>query len=110
MRGARSTGSVVCRFERSTLPEHAGRRVVVIRVVRMVEGNPIRDVPAPLAGGRSYSGIEALRPREGELLATMSYRKVRPWAVDVDREKPLRPRMKALKVLFENEEVYGSKA
>ncbi|KAI1783726.1 hypothetical protein LXA43DRAFT_1129776 [Ganoderma leucocontextum] len=102
------SGSVVCCFERSTLPKHTGRRVVVIRIKRFVDSDPIQHVPAP--EGRNYP-IEELRPREGELLKMMYRGQVRPWAVDVDRERTKgleTPRRRALRVLFENEELYGS--
>ncbi|KAI1785730.1 hypothetical protein LXA43DRAFT_1036693 [Ganoderma leucocontextum] len=99
-------GSAICCFERSTLPEHAGKRVIVIRINRFVDNDPIRDVPAP--DGRVYP-IEELRPREGELLKVMLPGKVGPWAVDVDKEwKRKIPRGRILRVLFENEELYGS--
>ena len=60
-------GSVVCRFERSTLPEHKGKRVVVIRIVRMIESDPIERVPLP-AGVFHYPSIKALKPPAWELL------------------------------------------
>lgn len=31
------TGKLLCRFERSTLPEHEGRRIVALRVLEIVE-------------------------------------------------------------------------
>ena len=43
-------------------------------------------------------------PREGELLNVMFHRKVRPWAMDVDKEGGTR---EALRLLFENEALYG---
>ena len=101
---------MVCRFERSTLPEHKGKRVVVIRIVRMIESDPIGRVPLP-AGAVHYPSIEALKPRVGELLNNVHYRKVEPWAVDVDKElkkTSVSSRTRVLRVLFENEEVYGS--
>ncbi|KAM5537507.1 hypothetical protein V8D89_008834, partial [Ganoderma adspersum] len=103
-------GSVVCRFERSTPPKHKGKRVVVIRIVRMIESDPIQRVPLP-AGIVNYPSIEALRPRVGELVNKVHYKKVEPWAVDVDKEwkkTSVPSRTKVLKVLFENEELYGS--
>ena len=100
---------MICRFERSTLPKHARKRVVVIRVVRMVESDPIRQVP-PLAGV-DYPDIETLRPRVGELLKRVYYGNVEPWSVDVGerwKEVPPTSRKRALRVLFDNEELYGS--
>ena len=49
-----------------------------------------------------------LKPRAGELLMKSSsrHRKVHPWAVDVDN--PRAALSKLLRLLFENEELYGS--
>ncbi|PIL27883.1 hypothetical protein GSI_10005 [Ganoderma sinense ZZ0214-1] len=102
-------GSVVCCFEQSMLPKHAGKRVVVIRVVRMVESDPIRRVPPP--AGVDYPWTEALEPRVGELLKKVHYGTLQPWAADVDsgwKRSSGVPRTRALKVLFENQELYGS--
>ncbi|KAI1788700.1 hypothetical protein LXA43DRAFT_1158136 [Ganoderma leucocontextum] len=63
-------GSAICSFERSTLPDHAGKHVVIIRINRFVDNDPIRDVPAP--DGCVYP-TEELR---GELLKVMLRGKV----------------------------------
>ena len=100
---------MICRFERSTLPEHAGKRVVVVRVVRMVENDPIRQIPPP--AGVNYPDIETLRPRVGELLKKVFRGNVEPWSVDVGerwKEVPPASRKRALRVLFDNEGLYGS--
>ena len=91
------------------LPEHKGKRVVVIRIVRMIESDLIERAPLP-AGVVHYPNIKALKPRVGELLNEVHYKKVEPWAVDVDKWKKTsaRSRKNVLKVLFENEELYGS--
>ena len=89
----------MCCFERSRLPEHDGKRVVVIRVKRCV--GPVTRVPSP--DGCTYS--EQLMPREGELLSVMYRGNVRPWAMNVDNEGGTR---EALRLLFENEALYGS--
>ncbi|PIL30044.1 hypothetical protein GSI_07956 [Ganoderma sinense ZZ0214-1] len=107
-------GSAVCCFERSMLPEHAGKRVVVIRVKRFIDTDPIRPVPPPRgANGRAHL-VEQLRPREGELLKVAIHDRVQPWAADVDKvwkesgaHGGTTP-WKVLRVLFENEELYGS--
>ncbi|PIL30036.1 hypothetical protein GSI_07948 [Ganoderma sinense ZZ0214-1] len=108
------TGSAVCCFERSMLPEHTGKRVVVIRVKRFIDSDPIRPVPPPTgANGRAHL-VEQLRPREGELLNVATHDRVRPWAADVDKvwgESAAHgdiTRWKVLRVLFDNEELYGS--
>ena len=101
----------MCCFERSRLPEHEGKRVVVLRVTRLLDSDPICPVrlllPHPL-GDEASRLIETMRPREGQLLMTIFRRKARPWAVDVDSKTGATPRLGAvLKVLFENEELYG---
>ncbi|KAJ7266856.1 hypothetical protein C8J57DRAFT_1068829 [Mycena rebaudengoi] len=52
------TGTAIARFERSTLPEHAGKRVLLLRIVKIVEP----DVRAEYAG----------RHKDGELF-TLPY-------------------------------------
>ncbi|PIL27891.1 hypothetical protein GSI_10013 [Ganoderma sinense ZZ0214-1] len=94
-------GSAIASFERSTLPEHAGRCVAVMRIKRFLDSDPIREVPAP---NDWVYPVDALRPREGELAFTIAYGKVRPCAVDVNHKFESR---KAFKILFDNEEMYG---
>ncbi|KAA1469291.1 hypothetical protein DENSPDRAFT_596019 [Dentipellis sp. KUC8613] len=67
------SGSALCCFERSTLPIHAGRRVLVVRLLELV--TPLVQV-APLPADCAMD-----TPRVGELLTTRG----RPVAVDVDR-------------------------
>ncbi|KAI1783724.1 hypothetical protein LXA43DRAFT_1129764 [Ganoderma leucocontextum] len=112
-------GPVVCCFERSRLPEHKGKRVVVLRVRRFPQGPhfdpmtmsfmPILQ-PVSIPDEDKYP-IEELRPRVGELLKTVYHGTARPWAVDVD--KPPRHESDTamgvvLRTLFENEKLYGS--
>ncbi|OBZ77048.1 hypothetical protein A0H81_02981 [Grifola frondosa] len=80
------SGSAICCFERSTLAEHADRRMVVLRFVKIIE---------PAECDSRYDGY-VRRPVEGELL----WRGGRPWACDVDK-RPLR--LAALRVLFDHE-------
>ncbi|KAM5537493.1 hypothetical protein V8D89_008820 [Ganoderma adspersum] len=97
-------GSAVCCFERSMLPAHKGKRVIVMRVLRLLVNDPVRHVPAPDGGD-----YEALRPREGELIKTLFRGQLRPWALEVDNLYQTRSkRRKALRILFENEETYGA--
>ena len=93
----------MCRFEQSVLPAHKGKRVVVMRVLRLLVNDPVRYVPAP--DGRDY---EALRPREGELVKTLLRGQLQPWALEVDKLYQASKRRKALRILFENEEMYGA--
>ncbi|TBU38462.1 hypothetical protein BD309DRAFT_971842 [Dichomitus squalens] len=100
-------GSMICCFEPSTLPEHAGRRVVVLRVLRLLDNDPIRSVPPPT---KHEYPLSTLRPREGQLFMTMRWGKVQPWSVDVDRDTR-RPAThmgmeKMLRILYENQELY----
>ena len=111
------SGSAVCCFERSTLPEHAGKGFLVIRVKRFIESDPIRPVPFPSLSLRNMrAGLtDALRPREGELIRSVRVGgHIRPWAADVDKVWGASATgvggspWKALRILFENEELYGS--
>ncbi|TBU54993.1 hypothetical protein BD310DRAFT_826839 [Dichomitus squalens] len=102
-------GSTICCFEPSTLPEHAGKRVVVLRVLRLLDSDPIRPVPPP---NKHEYPLSALRPREGQLLMTMRRGKVQPWSVDVNKDTK-RPAThvgmgRMLRILYENQELYGS--
>ena len=107
-------GSVVCYFERSALAEHKGKRVVVLRVKRFVDSDPVRPAPIPhrLAHVSLPSEMEARTPREGQLLMTRLRKRICPWAVELDvpgKEATRSSKLKeGLKILFENEALYGS--
>ncbi|KAJ6546031.1 hypothetical protein DFH09DRAFT_1040323 [Mycena vulgaris] len=85
------TGSAVARFERSTLPENAGRRVLHIRIMKIIQ--PV----AYTVGG--YQG-RVVRPEEGHLF-TVRYHggPPLPWAYDLDRDEI---KLSALRVLWDN--------
>ena len=94
-----------CDLRVRALPIHDGKRVVLIRVLRFLESDPIRPDP-------DYTGPEyppELIPREGQHLMRLRYRRIEPWAEDVDtvrcrgRGNPA----EGLSTLFENERVYG---
>lgn len=79
-------GSALACFERSTLPSHAGRRAVVLRILEIVR-------PVALAAAeKGYAGrVEP--PRAGELLMVAQVgdrrkrkRKPTPWAFDLDKK------------------------
>ncbi|RDX40195.1 hypothetical protein OH76DRAFT_1366568 [Lentinus brumalis] len=94
--------TALCCFEPSTLPEHSGKRVVVVRVLRSLERDPLRPNP-------SYAGPPIppeLYPQEGRHLTVLRHRKPRIWARDVDEHWPKRAR--PLVTLFENAVEYGS--
>ncbi|TBU54995.1 hypothetical protein BD310DRAFT_951062 [Dichomitus squalens] len=102
-------GSTICCFEPSTLPEHAGKRVVVLRILRLLDSDPIRPMPPP---NKHEYPLSKLRPREGQLLMTMRWGKVQPWSVDVDKDTT-RPDThvemgRMLRILYKNQELYGS--
>ncbi|KAF9805096.1 hypothetical protein IEO21_09191 [Rhodonia placenta] len=65
------TGQILCRFERSTLPKHAQRRVIVLRVLEIIE--PIHPI---VPGYDCY--LEP--PVEGALL----WRGRKPISIDID--------------------------
>ncbi|KAF5376475.1 hypothetical protein D9615_008623 [Tricholomella constricta] len=68
-------GRLLLRFERSTLPEHAGSDVVVIRVLKILEPLkvviPMYDMAVPM-------------PCEGELLQIRYRNKNRPYSMDLN--------------------------
>ena len=99
-------GSMICCFEPSTLPEHEGRRVVVLRVLRLSTSGPLAPVPPP--NGAAYP-LSELRPREGELFMTMRRGKIQPWSVEVDRERKGSKVVlqNVMKILYENANSYG---
>ncbi|KAJ7275770.1 hypothetical protein C8J57DRAFT_1311687 [Mycena rebaudengoi] len=72
------TGSGVACLERSVLPAHAGRRVVLLRILEILE--PVACTIQGYAGRLSW-------PKAHELLM-VSFRDgpPRPWAYDVDRK------------------------
>nr|VWO95504.1 N/A [Ganoderma boninense] len=92
--------AIMCCFERSTLPEHVGKRVVVLRLKRYLDPSWAR-LPAI---------TEGTRPREGELMTSLARNVPDIWAVDVDKTRlKIRRKLRSmLRVLFENEERYGA--
>ncbi|KAJ7708107.1 hypothetical protein B0H17DRAFT_1174310 [Mycena rosella] len=74
------TGSGIARLERSTLSEHAGRRVIHLRIIKILQpGTCTVDV-------RSYDG-RVERPEEGQLFM-VRFRDGPPktWAYDIDKK------------------------
>lgn len=80
-------GIVKCRFERSTLPEHEGRRVVVARCLQLVEppviaSAEINQIMDPLTAA-TYT------PIPGQLLKVLPRgvharnTQPQPWSVDI---------------------------
>lgn len=94
-------GSAVCCFERSSLSEHRGERVVVMRLLCSLEQNPVRLMRPP--NGMSYPS--KLCPQEGELLKVIRGRKVVPWSQNVGalKEKGSSKGI-ALDILLQNED------
>ena len=103
-----SSGSATCCFEPSTLPEHARKRVAVLRILRLHDNDPIRAVAPP--DGRNYP-LEALRPREGQLICTLRHGEVRPWSFDINNVRSDGSDGSlvgnVVKILLENQELYG---
>ncbi|KAJ7119195.1 hypothetical protein C8R43DRAFT_1152397 [Mycena crocata] len=75
------TGSALARFEISRLPEHAGRRVLHLRFLKMFEA---------VTCTVTHSTGRVVEPREGELFYVKLHRNAaEPWAYDVDsRDEP----------------------
>ncbi|KAJ7110574.1 hypothetical protein C8R44DRAFT_883708 [Mycena epipterygia] len=85
------TGSALARFEASTRPEHTGRRVVHLRIVKITQ--PVECTM------ENYTG-RVLKPEEGELFVVSSYNRApEPWAYDVDAKGTCAA---ALRVLWHN--------
>ncbi|KAJ7110680.1 hypothetical protein C8R44DRAFT_743139 [Mycena epipterygia] len=84
------SGSALVRFEPSTQPKHAGRRVVHMRIVKIVQ--PVVRVEGHTA--------RLDKPEEGQLLTvSLHSRDPGPWAYDIDgATKPA----SALRVLWDN--------
>ncbi|KAF8074044.1 hypothetical protein FPV67DRAFT_1375945, partial [Lyophyllum atratum] len=70
------SGRILVRFERSTEPEHAGTRSLVIRVLKILE--PIQPVTP---GYDMYLPV----PEEGQLLKKLGRGVVQPFSIDVDK-------------------------
>ncbi|KAJ6546020.1 hypothetical protein DFH09DRAFT_1171800 [Mycena vulgaris] len=92
-------GSAEARFEPSTLPEYAGRRVVHMRIMRIIQ--PVgcaADVPVSGSSRRRM-----LQPEEGELY-TVQDRGSPPksWAYDIDNDRRKSNTAFAFQVLWEN--------
>ncbi|KAJ7278368.1 hypothetical protein C8J57DRAFT_1306752 [Mycena rebaudengoi] len=76
------SGSGLVQFERSTLPAHAGRRVMLLRITQIVRSVIPRDA--------GYSG-RLLPPTEGELLSrSLPGQRVEPWSIDIDLQETAR--------------------
>ncbi|OJT10670.1 hypothetical protein TRAPUB_12816 [Trametes pubescens] len=80
------TGTALCHFEKSPHYEHAGRRVVVCRVVRILERVEATGV---------YPFPKSVNPQEGELMHAVVEGGTRvdgrEWSFDVDHFLALGP-------------------
>ncbi|KAJ7458586.1 hypothetical protein FB451DRAFT_1507970 [Mycena latifolia] len=89
------SGSAIARFEPSTLPEHSGRRVLHMRIVKIVE--PV----ACTVDAATYDG-RILRPEEGQLFSVITSRGSRkPWTYDIDNTNPTSQVSTALRTLWD---------
>jgi hypothetical protein len=87
------SGSAIVRFEPSTSPEYAGRRIVHLRIVKLltpvssvVDGNPRRFV---------------VKPEEGELVAHFRDGEPHVWAYNIDDTGKVAA---ALRTLWDNQQ------
>ncbi|KAF8147125.1 hypothetical protein K438DRAFT_1989843 [Mycena galopus ATCC 62051] len=85
-------GSAIARFEPSTSPEHAGRRVIFLRIIKII-------TPVSSNVNEKEQTGRVLKPEEGKLL-TLSRRggTTHPWARDIDESHAAA----ALRVLWDN--------
>ena len=74
-----SLGSVLARFERSTLPEHKGTRTVVLRFLKII---------TPLTCVIPKYDEYISRPVEGELHRRSSRFAYRVWNINIDNPHP----------------------
>ncbi|KAJ6576154.1 hypothetical protein DFH09DRAFT_1031684 [Mycena vulgaris] len=85
-------GDGVPRFEASTLPEHSGRRVLHVRVVKIIQ---------PVACTRPSHTGRVVRPQEGQLLTVCNHGgPAKPWAYNIDKRSSVAAA--ALRVLWDN--------
>ena len=87
------TGSVLARFERSTLPQHINTRTVVLRVLQEV--TPVECV---LPDYDEY----IVRPRPQQLFAKRFHGKLRPWSVNIDRPGVGKRTVMGLKLIWKS--------
>ena len=72
-------GSILARFERSSLPEHEGTRTVVLRFLTII--TPVKCI-IPL-----YDGYMCY-PKAGELYQKLGHRACpKLWSVNIDKSK-----------------------
>ncbi|KAJ7842953.1 hypothetical protein B0H14DRAFT_3690438 [Mycena olivaceomarginata] len=86
------TGSGVARFEPSTDPEYAGRRVVHLRITKI--GNPVSI---------TEEETTLLKPEAGQLLVRPSHSRIEPWAYDIDASNTVAAT--ALRALWDNSRI-----
>ncbi|KAF9029876.1 hypothetical protein BJ165DRAFT_1520240 [Panaeolus papilionaceus] len=96
------SGIVKLRFERSTLPEHDRRRVVVARCLEIVEPLVIKSPTR----GKDMDPLDVATyiPVPGQLLQTLpvgrpsAQRRPRPWGIDIsdDSQHPFAPALRLL--------------
>ncbi|KAJ7078743.1 hypothetical protein B0H15DRAFT_859995 [Mycena belliarum] len=80
-------GSALARFEPSTLPQYAGRRVLHLRFVKIIEF-ALRTLDDDQQSEERFE-----HPEEGKLLTRCKrkYAPARPWAYDIDKSDSITP-------------------
>lgn len=96
------SGIITVQFERSTLPEHEGRRVVVARCLNIIEPLVIKSLKSQKLMSRL--DVPTYTPVAGQLLQTLpaAWRtpesRARPWSIDIsdDSKHPAAPALRLL--------------
>ncbi|KAJ7458473.1 hypothetical protein FB451DRAFT_1406245 [Mycena latifolia] len=98
-RGGYSLRSAIARFERSTRPEHVGRRILHLRIVKIV---------TPVAGTVHLKTHRPriVRPEEGQLFTVSNYgHPPEPWRFDIDNDRPGFKPAAALRALWDASQI-----
>ncbi|EPQ61349.1 hypothetical protein GLOTRDRAFT_69734 [Gloeophyllum trabeum ATCC 11539] len=105
VRRERHKGRCLLQLERSPLPEHQGKRVVVMRIVKILELTRAEGAALDHDGSLPREGGLAYVPSPGGRSKVTPWI---PWSVDIDggRNPKKQAFREALRVLFDNEAKY----
>ncbi|KAK7017247.1 hypothetical protein R3P38DRAFT_2986182, partial [Favolaschia claudopus] len=81
-------GSAIARFERSTDPQYAGRRVVHLRIVRIVGDEPVSAASNSDQDAARRKHNRVVKPEAGQLVRRLpcGLKVAKPWAYDIDED------------------------